>query len=135
MKKITIKLQGNGFSQHLEENEINMYFFDWISNYCKGNNLNYLFNREKGLSPIEKRSAPWKTLNNKIVEFEYPPLEGIKIQIKELKIEPAPFKDVDVEDKVVDKRDIKKLHQQLNYSNTVLETMSKQLTRIENKII
>ena len=35
--------------------------------------------------------------------------------------------------KIVDKKDIKKLHQQVNYSNTMLETMSKQLTRIENK--
>lgn len=53
--------------------------------------------------------------------------------MRDLEIKVAPLKDVTVEDKKVDKRDIKILHQQLNYSNTVLETMSKRLTRIENK--
>ncbi|RDX96503.1 hypothetical protein CR513_20829, partial [Mucuna pruriens] len=44
----------------------------------------------------------------------------------------TPFKNVNAEDKVVDKKEIKKLHQQLNYSNIILETMSRQLSKIEN---
>ena len=75
----------------MKENEINIYFFDWFSNYCKINNLNDPFNRKKELNPLSKISTPWKTLGNKIVESEYPPLEGIKLQMRDLEIEAAPL--------------------------------------------
>jgi len=54
---------------------------------------------------------------------------------KDLEIEASPYKDIKPENKNVELKDIKKLHSQLNYSNTVLEVMTKQLTRIENKTI
>jgi len=37
-----------------------------------------------------------------------------------------------IEDRQVKTKDIKKLHSQINYSNTVLTIMTKQLTRLEN---
>ena len=96
----------------MKENEINIYFFDWFSKYCKKINLNYTFNREKELNPLSKISMPWKNLGKKIIEYEYPPLEEIKLQTRDLEIGIAPFKDVTAEDKIVYKKDIKKQHQQ-----------------------
>lgn len=75
----------------MKENEINIYFFDWFSKYCKKINLNYIFNREKELNPLSRISTPSKTLANKIVKYEYYPLEGIKLQMKDLEIEVATF--------------------------------------------
>ena len=74
----------------MKENEINIYFFDWFSKYCKKINLNYIFNREKELNPLSKISMPWKTLGKKIIEYEYPPLEEIKLQTRDLEIGIAP---------------------------------------------
>ncbi|RDX60743.1 hypothetical protein CR513_61090, partial [Mucuna pruriens] len=105
-----------------------MYFFDWFSNYSENNNVKSPFKIEKKLNPLEKISTSWRTLNNKIIDYEYPLLEGIKIP----KIKTTPFQNVNAEDKVVDKKEIKKLHQQLNYSNIILETMLRKLSKIGN---
>ncbi|RDY13087.1 hypothetical protein CR513_02043, partial [Mucuna pruriens] len=57
---------------------------------------------------------------------------GIRIELANLEIEASPYKDIKKDlDKSVEKSDIKKLHSQMNYSNTVLEVMTKQLGRIE----
>ncbi|RDY00450.1 hypothetical protein CR513_16369, partial [Mucuna pruriens] len=74
----------------------------------------------------------WKTIDNKIIRLEYPPQQGITIEFANINVEASPFKDIIKDlDKVAEKSDIKKLHSQMNYSNTVLEIMSKQLARIE----
>ncbi|KAL4300656.1 hypothetical protein AHAS_Ahas17G0222700 [Arachis hypogaea] len=68
-----------------------------------------------------------------MVESQYPPKETIKLQVAHnLELESAQYKDSRIEGSI-DKRDIKKIHQQLNYTNTVLDIMKNQLERIEHK--
>jgi len=72
-------------------------------------------------------------MNNEVIESEYLPLQAIKLQPStDIEIEASPYKDIRIEDRQVETKDIKKLHSQINYSNTVLTIMTKQLTRMEN---
>ncbi|RDX69481.1 hypothetical protein CR513_51399, partial [Mucuna pruriens] len=118
------------FYEYLEEIEINIYFFDWFSQYCEKNKIDYPFKKQiKTLGIIDNN---WKTIDNEVIRSEYPPQQTITIEFARMEIEASPFKDTIKDlDKAVDKTDIKKLHSQMNYSNTVLGVMSKQLTRIE----
>ena len=116
----------------MQEKEINVYFFDWLSEYNKSHNIL----NSCSINPLTKRTSTWKTIENTIIESEYPPIGGIKVHIlKDLEIEAIPYKTIINEDpiKCAEKKDISKLHQQINYSNTMLNTMSKQLTRIESQ--
>ena len=122
----------NEFYNDMIENEIKLYFFDWFRNYSQEHNLEHPFSN-KEIYPLEKVTNTWKTINNEIIEFEYPPLEAIKLQPStDLEIEASPYKDIKIEDRQVATKDIKKLQSQINYSNTVLTIMTKQLTRMEN---
>nr|KYP55095.1 hypothetical protein KK1_001300 [Cajanus cajan] len=111
----------------MEGNEINIYFFDWFEKYNRENNI------IKTLNPLTKTTKTWKTLDNKIHTSKYPPTSTVKIAIEDVEIEACPFKTINEKEPDINKRDIKKLHSQLNFSNIMLETMSKQLTRIEDK--
>jgi len=122
------------FYNYMKENKINLYFFNWFPDYSKQNGLEYPFNK-KLICPLDKINNTWKTIGNEIIESEYPPLQSITIQIKDLEIEASPYKDIKSEEKPIELKDIKKLHSQLNYSNTILEVMTKHLTRIENKTL
>src|ERR1044072_5430116 len=120
------------YYQYMQEKEINVYFFDWLSEYNKSHNIL----NSCSINPLIKITNAWKTIENIIIESEYPPIGGIKVHIlKDLEIEAIPYKTIINEDpiKCAEKKDISKLHQQINYSNTMLNTMSKQLTRIESQ--
>nr|KYP65886.1 hypothetical protein KK1_012162 [Cajanus cajan] len=122
----TINLRNNYYS-FIEENEINFYFFDWLENHCKENNI------IKSINPLTRNNKTWKTTNNEIIISEYPPMTTIKIKIDNEEVEASPYKTINESEKEVSKKDIKKNHNQINFSNSMLKTMSKQLTRIEDK--
>ena len=120
------------YYQYMQEKEINLYFFDWFSEYNKIHNII----DSCSINPLIKRTNKWKTTEDTIIESEYPPTSGVKIQAtKDVEVEASPYKIIKNEDstKFADKKDINKIHQQLNYSNTMLSTMSSQLTRIESQ--
>ncbi|RDX86683.1 hypothetical protein CR513_31958, partial [Mucuna pruriens] len=95
--------------------------------------IEYPFNKQKEISTIGKVDDNWKTLEDKIVKSEYTPQQGIKLQLSNnLEIEASSYKDIRQNlDKLIEKSDIRKVHTQLNYSNIVLEVVTKQLGRIE----
>ena len=116
----------------MQEKEINLYFFDWFSEYSKTHNII----DQCSINPLIKRTNKWKTTEDTIIESEYPPASGVKIQAtKDIEVEASPYKIIRNEEptKFADKKDINKIHQQLNYTNTMLNTMSSQLTRIESQ--
>ncbi|RDX87443.1 hypothetical protein CR513_31080, partial [Mucuna pruriens] len=115
---------------YMNRKEINVYSFDWFSRHCKKNIIDYPFGKQ--ISTIGRVDNNWKTLDNKVIRAEYSPQQGIKIELENLEIEASPYKDIKKDlDKSIEKSDIKKLHSQMNYSNIVLEVMTKQLGRIE----
>nr|KYP49055.1 hypothetical protein KK1_029259 [Cajanus cajan] len=111
----------------MEKNEINVYFFDWLEKHCKENNI------IKSINLLTKTNKTWKTIDNEIIISEYPPMTTVKIKIDNQEVEASPYKTINESEKEVSKKDIKKIHNQINFSNSMLETMSKQLTRIEDK--
>nr|KYP33784.1 hypothetical protein KK1_045344 [Cajanus cajan] len=113
----------------MEENKINVYFFDWLENHCKENNI------LKSINPLIKTNKTWKTVNNEVIISEYPPMTTIKRKVENQEVEASPYKTINESEKEISKKDIKKFHNQINFSNSMLETMSKQLTRIEDKDI
>nr|KYP64940.1 polyprotein [Cajanus cajan] len=76
----TIKFR-NLYYSYMEENEINIYFFDWLKDYCKENNI------IKSINPLVKTNKMWKTIDNKIIISEYPPMTTVKIEIEKQEIE------------------------------------------------
>ncbi|RDX72086.1 hypothetical protein CR513_48483, partial [Mucuna pruriens] len=84
---------------YMNRKEINVYFFDWFSRHCKKNIIYYPFGKQ--ISTIGRVDNNWKTLDNKIIRAEYPPQQGIKIELANLEIEPSPYKDI--------KKDLEKL--------------------------
>ncbi|XLT50944.1 hypothetical protein HN873_043548 [Arachis hypogaea] len=102
------------FYDFMKENRINLYFFDWYINYYSKNN--------KKLCPLTKSTVIWKTSSESVIESEYPPKETIKIPVeKDLEVKATPYKDSNAEGNI-EKRDIKKLHEQLNFINTILKS-------------
>nr|KYP49435.1 polyprotein [Cajanus cajan] len=75
----------NLYYSFMEENEINIYFFDWLKNYCKENNI------IKSINPLRKTNKTWKKIDNKIIISEYPPMTTIKIKIENQEIETSPL--------------------------------------------
>ncbi|RDX86682.1 hypothetical protein CR513_31957, partial [Mucuna pruriens] len=122
------------YYKFMYKNKINVYFFDWFSQYCDKKEIEYLFHKQKEISTIGVIDNNWKTKDNEIIRSEYPPQQDIKLQLSNnLEIEGCPYKDIRQNlDKSSDKSDIKKAYSQLNYSNIVLEDISKQLGKIEN---
>ncbi|XLU60501.1 hypothetical protein S245_019710, partial [Arachis hypogaea] len=94
--------------------------------------VNYYSKLDKKLCPLTKQTVVWKTSSGSVIESEYPPKETIKIPIKkDLEVEATPYKDSNAEGNI-EKRDIKKLHQQLNFTNIMLDIMKNQLGRMKN---
>ncbi|XLS98775.1 hypothetical protein HN51_041510 [Arachis hypogaea] len=102
------------FYDFMKENRISLYFFDWY--------VNYYSKPDKKICPLTKSTVVWKTSSGSVIESEYPPKETIKIPIeKDLEVEATSYKDSNAEENI-EKRDIKKLHQQLNFTNTILKS-------------
>nr|KYP56455.1 polyprotein [Cajanus cajan] len=59
----------------IEENEINIYFFDWFEKYSRENNI------IKTINPLTRTIKIWKTINNKIHTSEYPPTSTVHVSI------------------------------------------------------
>ncbi|RDX82561.1 hypothetical protein CR513_36631, partial [Mucuna pruriens] len=63
------------------------------SKIARPNKINYPFNKQ--ISTIGRVDNNWKIVDNKIVKSEYPPQQGIIIQLSNnLEIEASPYKDI-----------------------------------------
>ena len=65
----------------MEKKEINLYFFDWFWKYSKENDLDYPFSIKNKINPLEKKTTPLKTLDDKIIESEYSLQDGLKLRL------------------------------------------------------
>ncbi|RDX88144.1 hypothetical protein CR513_30296, partial [Mucuna pruriens] len=118
------------FSKEQTEKFKEMYYA-YMNRKEINNIIDYPF--DKQISTIGRIDKNWRTSDNKVIESKCPPQQGVKIELANLEIEASSYKDIKKDlDKFVEKSDIKKLHSQMNYSNIVLEVMTKQLERIEN---
>ena len=70
------------------------------------------------------------TTNNRKIESEHPPIRELVIPYHNKKVKAATYKNVNKDDSI----NVKNIVQQNNFTNTHLNTIGKQLSRIERHI-
>ncbi|KAH9777931.1 hypothetical protein KPL71_007185 [Citrus sinensis] len=111
--------------------QVHILFFDWFEIYSSENNISYHF-KESNPITVRKKIPEWKLLDSdRTMESEHPPLRSIAIDHGEppVLIRASPYKIPKPNDSEVN---LSSIIQQNNFCNTNLNTIGKQLTRIEN---
>ncbi|KAH9750856.1 hypothetical protein KPL71_014042 [Citrus sinensis] len=110
--------------------KVHILFFDWFEMYASDNNINYPF-KESNLITVRKKTAEWNLSGSgRIIESEHPPLMSLTIEHGEppVEIKASPYKIHKHPD-----TDLDSIIQQNNFCNANLNTIGKQLTRIESQ--
>ncbi|KAH9686387.1 hypothetical protein KPL70_014334 [Citrus sinensis] len=113
--------------------KIHILFFDWFGIYSSDNNISYPF-KESNPITIRKKVPEWKLLDSdRTIESEHPPLRSVTVDHGEppVQIRTSPYKILKPNDS---EANLSSIIQQNNFCNTNLNTIGKQLTRIENQI-
>ncbi|KAH9789258.1 hypothetical protein KPL71_002923 [Citrus sinensis] len=111
---------------------VHILFFDWFEIYSSENNIEYPF-KESNPITIRKKIPEWKLFDSdRIIESEHPPLRSVTIDHGEphVQIRASPYKISKPNDS---EANLSSIIQQNNFCNTNLNTIGKQLTRIENQ--
>ncbi|KAH9657765.1 hypothetical protein KPL70_023206 [Citrus sinensis] len=113
--------------------KIHILFFDWFEIYSSDNNISYPF-KESNPITIRKKVPEWKLLDSdRTIESEHSPLRSVTVDHGEppVQIRASPYKIPKPNDS---EANLSSIIQQNNFCNTNLNTIGKQLTRIENQI-
>ncbi|KAH9764215.1 hypothetical protein KPL70_001438 [Citrus sinensis] len=112
--------------------QVHILFFDWFEIYSSNNNISYPF-KESNPITIRKKTTEWKlSESNRTVDSEHPPLRSVTVDHGEppIEIRASPYKILKPNDT---DSNLSSIIQQNNFCNTNLNTIGKQLTRIENQ--
>ncbi|KAH9723717.1 hypothetical protein KPL70_007221 [Citrus sinensis] len=112
--------------------QVHIFFFDWFEIYSSNNNISYPF-KESNPITIRKKTTEWKlSESNRTVDSEHPPLRSVTVDHGEppIEIRASPYKIPKPNDT---DSNLSSIIQQNNFCNTNLNTIGKQLTRIENQ--
>ncbi|KAH9678850.1 hypothetical protein KPL71_025882 [Citrus sinensis] len=112
--------------------QIHILFFDWFEIYSSENNISYPF-KESSPITIRKKIPEWKlTDSDRTIESEHPPLRSLTVDHGEppVQIRASPYKIPKPNDSDAK---LSSIIQQNNFCNTNLNTIGKQLRRIENQ--
>ncbi|KAH9647740.1 hypothetical protein KPL70_025306 [Citrus sinensis] len=112
--------------------KIHILFFDWFQIYSSNNNIPYPF-KESNPITIRKKATVWNLSDSdKIIESEHPPLRSLTVDHGEptVQIRASPYKIPKPNDSDAN---LSSIIQQNNLCNTNLNTIGKQLTRIESQ--
>ena len=112
--------------------KIHILFFDWFEIYFSNNNISYPF-KESNPITIRKKTPEWNLSDsNRTIESEHPPLRSLTINHGEppIEIRASPYKIPKPNDSDAN---LSTIIQQNNFCNANLNTLGKQLTRIENQ--
>ena len=119
--------------EYMESNRINVSMFTYFEIYASNNKINYPFLEVN----MFQKGQTWKTMKNKTVISNHPPLEEIIIKAQNTKIIASYFKTIgskDIKGGTVTLKDYKSFQQQNNFTNQILGTLFSQLDRIEDKL-
>ncbi|KAK9208453.1 hypothetical protein WN944_000809 [Citrus x changshan-huyou] len=112
--------------------QVHILFFDWFEIYSSDNNIDYPF-KESNPITIRKKISEWKLSDSdRTIESEHPPLRSLTVDHGEppVQIRASPYKIPKPNDSDAN---LSSIIQQNNFCNTNLNTIGKQLTRIENQ--
>jgi hypothetical protein len=121
------------FYAYIETHNVQILFFDWFAfYYAPAQHITYPFTSIKHACPITTRSKTptWTLTSGSTVESDHPPLCNIQLTHKDQPVDAAPYK-LPGEDTLTN---TKHIIQQNNFTNTNLQTISKQLTKLEKQI-
>ena len=79
-------------------------------------------------------SHVWHIVKGGSVSAIHPPTEDIKFSLDGAPILATPFRKDRERDNTVTCDDLKKVHQQLNYTNTAITTIATQLNHVANRV-
>ena len=117
----------------MEKNRIDIPMFTYLEIYASNNNIDYSFLEVN----MFQKGQVWKTMFNKTIVSNHPPLEEVHITAQNTEIIASPFKIINPKDSeggITTLKDCKNLQQQNNFTNQILGTLSSQLDRIEDKL-
>ncbi|KAH9658252.1 hypothetical protein KPL70_023414 [Citrus sinensis] len=120
------------YYEFVDLHKVHILFFDWFEIYSSNNNISYPF-KESNPITIRKKTTEWKlSESNRTVDSEHPPLRSITVDHGEppIEIRASPYKIPKPNDT---DSNLSSIIQQNNFCNTNLNTIGKQLTRIENQ--
>jgi hypothetical protein len=121
------------FFNFIELYKIQILFFDWFElYYASEHHIPYPFASIKHACSVTSRSKTpvWNLTSGPTVESEHPPLRNIQITHNNQAVEAAPYK-LSTDDTL---SNTKHIINQNNFTNTNLNTLGKQLTRLEKQI-
>jgi hypothetical protein len=121
------------FYNFIELHKVQILFFDWFElHYISEHHISYPFASIKLACPVTSRSKTpiWNLTSGPTVDSEHPPLRNIQITHNNQTVDAAPYK-LPSDDTF---SNTKHIINQNNFTNTNLNTLGKQLTRLEKQI-
>jgi hypothetical protein len=121
------------FYNFIELHKVQILFFDWFElHYISEHHISYPFASIKHACPVTSRSKTpiWNLTSGPTVDSEHPPLRNIQITHNNQTVDAAPYK-LPSDDTL---SNTKHIINQNNFTNTNLNTLGKQLTRLEKQI-
>ena len=121
------------FYNFIELQKVQILFFDWFElHYISEHHISYPFASIKLACPVTSRSKTpiWNLTSGPTVDSEHPPLRNIQITHNNQTVDAAPYK-LPSDDTL---SNTKHIINQNNFTNTNLNTLGKQLTRLEKQI-
>ena len=112
--------------------KVHILFFDWFEMYASDNKITYPFKDSNPITVGKKITECNLSDSDRIIEFEHPPLRSLTIDHGEppVLIKASPYKIHKPNDP---ETNLSSIIQQNNFCNTNLNTIGKQLIRIENQ--
>jgi hypothetical protein len=123
----------NCFYDFITLHKVQILFFNWFElYYASAHHITYPFASTKHACPITSRNktSVWELASGPSIESDHLPLRNLKVPHKDQIVEATPYK-IPSEDVTMN---TKHIIQQNNLTNTNLNTISKQPTKIEKKI-
>ncbi|KAH9658915.1 hypothetical protein KPL70_023666 [Citrus sinensis] len=120
------------YYEFVNSHKIHILFFDWFEIYSSNNNISYPF-KESNPITVRKKTPEWKLSDSdRTIESEHPPLRSLTVDHGEppVQIRASPYKIPKPNDSDAN---LSSIIQQNNFCNTNLNTIGKQLNRIESQ--
>ena len=113
----------------MERLHVNIPFFLWFSTFTSKHGLSIVYS-QPSLKVQTTLSRIWHLVEGGSVSAIHPPAEDLKFLLEGAPILPTPFRKGQEGDSTVTCEDLKKVHQQLNYTNTAITTITTQLNHV-----
>lgn len=117
----------------MERLQINFPFFIWFPTFVSKKGIQNVFTIPS-LNVQTNLLKVWHFQSGSQVSSIHPPLDDIKILLKGDTIMATPFRKGREGDTSIKLDDLKKVHQQVNYTNTLLHTIADQLNHVSIKL-